>query len=283
MSLITIGLPVYNGEKYLDKALASLTAQSFDDFEILVADNASTDKTRDIIAKYQTLSHKITYHRQPNNIGMIGNFEWLFHNAKSKYFMLAAYDDLWSKDYVKNLYETMRLHKSLLTVPRVIKINPDDSEALNTPYNEKIDAKKGIKRIKLLLRWVQSGWFYGLFDKEELIKAYAKTNNFGHTWGNEFITMLPFLLSGKVSGNNKAIYYQRQTGLSEDNYKPKNFDAQIKLYKAFLKEAFIALKECPYNYLQKFALSFALLKYTDRHSVKLRRLVKSFILRRTNM
>ncbi|MGD9638582.1 MAG: glycosyltransferase family 2 protein [Alphaproteobacteria bacterium] len=278
MAKVTVGLPVYNGDKYLDKALESLCCQSFDDFEILISDNASTDKTPDIISKWQEQSSKIKYFRQNENLGMVGNFDWVFNNASSPFFILAAHDDLWSKDYVKELYETMVSNDGcLLAVPKVIKTNPDGSENLVTPFNDRIDEYKGTKRVKKLLRWAQSGWVYGIFNKEELIKANKATKVYGFAWGNEFITMLPFLLSGKVFGNNNAIYYQRQTGLSEDRYKPKNLKEQYKLYKSFLRESLNILKTSKHSAIAKARLFFAILKYTDKHAWKIRRLIRSLV------
>ena len=66
--LITIGLPVYNGAEYLDKALESLSNQKFDGLEILISDNASTDDTPSIIKKWQQTDNRIKSFRQSENI-----------------------------------------------------------------------------------------------------------------------------------------------------------------------------------------------------------------------
>ena len=47
--MVTVGVPLYNAEKYVEQALTSLLSQTFGDFEIVVCDNASTDRTREIV------------------------------------------------------------------------------------------------------------------------------------------------------------------------------------------------------------------------------------------
>ena len=66
---LSIGLPVYNGGRYLAKALDSLLGQSYEDFEIVIADNASTDDTAELCRDYERRDQRIRYFRQPRNIG----------------------------------------------------------------------------------------------------------------------------------------------------------------------------------------------------------------------
>ncbi|MFA7432045.1 MAG: glycosyltransferase family A protein, partial [Rhodospirillaceae bacterium] len=222
MTAVTIGLPVYNGAEFLEDALASLCAQTFDDLRIVISDNASTDATPDIIATWAARDSRISAHRQPENIGMVPNFAWVLGQADSPWFMLAAHDDTWSPTFVEALYRAATARPGcLLAVPQVIKTHPDGREDTRTPVPETLDQVDGLVRRRLLLRSAQSGWVYGLFDRRARLAAQEPTRRFGHTWSNEFITMLPMLLSGAVTGSNEAIYYQRQTGLSADRYKPK--------------------------------------------------------------
>jgi hypothetical protein len=124
-----------------------------------------------------------------------------------------------------------------------------------------------------LLRWAQSGWIYGLVEREALLRAQEATERFGHAWGNEFVTMLPFLLDGRVAASNAAIYYQRQTPLSEARYKPRTLADQKRLYRDFLREALRLLGESGLPAAQRAALLPSLLRYAGRHAWKLRRLV----------
>jgi glycosyltransferase involved in cell wall biosynthesis len=91
---ITLGLLVYNGERYLGQTIDSLLSQTYGDFELLVSDNASTDGTEDICRSYAALDRRISYVRQGENIGAMGNFNYLASRASTDYFKWCAADDL---------------------------------------------------------------------------------------------------------------------------------------------------------------------------------------------
>ena len=70
---LSIGLPVYNGEKFLQNRLDGILSQTFSDFELIISDNASTDSTADICKEYALKDNRILYIRQENNIGPFNN------------------------------------------------------------------------------------------------------------------------------------------------------------------------------------------------------------------
>jgi glycosyltransferase involved in cell wall biosynthesis len=271
---VAIGLPVYNGAAFLDEAMASLCAQDFADLRIVVSDNASTDATPAILAAWAARDPRIELHRQSTNIGMIGNFAFVRHAARARWFMLAAHDDRWSPNFVSALHAAaLREPGCLLAVPQVVKTTLAGDEDLRFAVPAHVALAQGLTRRLALLRWAQSGWIYGLIDRATLLRAQDATERFGHAWGNEFITLLPFLLDGRVAAANEAIYYQRQTPLSEARYKPRVLADQKRLYRDFLREALRLLGETGLPMAQRAALMPALLRYSGRHAWKLRRLV----------
>ncbi len=90
---LSIGLPVFNGERYLREALDSLLAQSMRDFELIISDNASTDSTESICRQYAAADPRIRYYRQSVNIGAGPNYNFVFHESRGRYFKWAAHDD----------------------------------------------------------------------------------------------------------------------------------------------------------------------------------------------
>src|SRR5262245_11232182 len=76
---VSIGMPVYNADKFLPEALQSLVNQSFADFEIVISDNASTDRTEEICRSYAQRDQRIRYFRNTTNIGVFRNFNQVFH------------------------------------------------------------------------------------------------------------------------------------------------------------------------------------------------------------
>ncbi len=86
---VSIGLAVYNGEKYLGQAIDSILAQTFTDFELIISDNASTDRTPEICKKYAAQDARIRYHRNPTNIGGANNENQTFRMSRGEYFRWA--------------------------------------------------------------------------------------------------------------------------------------------------------------------------------------------------
>jgi glycosyltransferase involved in cell wall biosynthesis len=108
--LISIGMPAYNGEQYIRKALDSLLAQDYDNFELIISDNASTDATRKICREYADKDQRIRVYVQSRNIGAIANFKAVLEMAQGKYFMWAAVDDFWLPEFVSVLVNELETH-----------------------------------------------------------------------------------------------------------------------------------------------------------------------------
>lgn len=97
---VSIGMPVYNGAKYIREALDSLLAQTYTDFELIISDNCSIDATQEICEAYARRDSRIRYVRQDGNKGAAENFRFVLDCAKADLFMWAAYDDLWGPNYL---------------------------------------------------------------------------------------------------------------------------------------------------------------------------------------
>ena len=78
---LSIGLPVHNGEKYLAESLESLLGQTYEDFELIISDNASTDSTAEICRHYAKQDSRIRYIAQPRNIGLVANHNFVIEQA----------------------------------------------------------------------------------------------------------------------------------------------------------------------------------------------------------
>ena len=84
--VISIGMPVYNGEKFLRNKIESLLNQTFQDFELIISDNGSTDLTYKICNEYTKKDKRIIYFQQKKNIGGWNNFLFVLEKAKNEYF-----------------------------------------------------------------------------------------------------------------------------------------------------------------------------------------------------
>jgi|SRR5215813_5195841 len=98
---LSIGLPVYNGEKYLAESIDALLGQTYEDFELIISDNASTDDTADICHRYGKQDSRIRYFRQPHNIGIAPNHNFAFQQSRGEMFKWASADDLYGRDLLQ--------------------------------------------------------------------------------------------------------------------------------------------------------------------------------------
>jgi Glycosyl transferase family 2 len=98
---LSIGLPVYNGERFLPQALECLLAQTFGDYEIVIGDNASTDRTQEICQDYVRRDRRLRYVRHEHNLGAVANFNRVFHLSTAPLFKWTAHDDLHRETYLE--------------------------------------------------------------------------------------------------------------------------------------------------------------------------------------
>lgn len=106
--LVSVGVPVYNGEAYLARALEALLAQDHPNLEIVVSDNCSTDATPAILEKYAALDPRIRYVRGDRNRGVSWNFNNALALATGDYFMWHAADDVALPSHVSRCVEALR-------------------------------------------------------------------------------------------------------------------------------------------------------------------------------
>ena len=104
---VSIGLVVYNGENYLTDAINALLAQTFTDFELIISDNGSDDRTPELCCHYSERDSRIRYFREDRNRGCAWNYNRVVELARGEYFMWAAHDDLWAPEFLEQLVEIL--------------------------------------------------------------------------------------------------------------------------------------------------------------------------------
>ncbi|PPS41151.1 glycosyltransferase family 2 protein [Chroococcidiopsis sp. TS-821] len=121
---VSIGMPVYNGEVYLEAALNSLLAQTFEDFEIIISDNGSTDKTEDICRAYAAQDRRIRYYRNEQNLGAGWNFNRVLELSTGEFFRWACHDDVCAPELLAQCVAVLDAHPEVvLAYPKTIVIN----------------------------------------------------------------------------------------------------------------------------------------------------------------
>lgn len=132
---VSIGLPVYNGEKYVGKAIESVLSQTFKDFELIICDNASTDQTEKICREDATKDSRVRYYRNEKNLGAAKNFNRVFELSSSEYFKWLAADDLIEVDFLQRCVELLDSDASLLLAcPRYYQCNEQTDSVRPYPW-----------------------------------------------------------------------------------------------------------------------------------------------------
>ena len=104
---VDILLATYNGEKYLEEQIESILNQTYENIQIIISDDCSKDKTREILKKYEQ-NDKITIYYQEQNLGYVKNFEFLLNKVESNLYMLSDQDDVWKKEKVEKTVEKLQ-------------------------------------------------------------------------------------------------------------------------------------------------------------------------------
>ena len=121
---VSFGMPVYNGEQYLEKTLDSILAQTFTDFELVISDNGSTDRTQQICESYAAKDERIKYYRNPINIGVAPNCNRVFQLCSSEYFKLTDFDDILSPEFLEKCVQGLDQHpRAACCYPKTRLIN----------------------------------------------------------------------------------------------------------------------------------------------------------------
>lgn len=135
---LTVGLPVYNGANYLAASLEALLGQTYEDFELVISDNASSDSTADICHEYASQDSRIRYFRQSQNIGCAPNHNFVIGQARGELFKTASHDDLYAPDLIERCVHALDDHPDIVLAHSwSAVIGPDGtvSEWLDYPVN----------------------------------------------------------------------------------------------------------------------------------------------------
>ncbi len=129
MPLVTVGMPVFNSERYLKQAIDSLLAQTYRDFVLVISDNASTDGTAELCQNFVRQDSRVHYYRASVNIGMSGNFNRVFELTKTKYLKWSTADDFWASDMLADAVAIMESDASIaVCFPRVVIVDAEGNE-----------------------------------------------------------------------------------------------------------------------------------------------------------
>jgi len=171
---LSIGLPVFNGEKYLKAALDSILTQTFIDFELIISDNASTDKTSQICREYAARDSRVRYYRNEINLGAPRNYNRTVKLSQGKYFKWIAADDVHAPEYLEKCVEVLNNDSSIvLCHSKSSRINEQGMLMGTYDHKMRMDSPKIQERFGDLISIMSNPcWpIFGVMRKDILIRT----------------------------------------------------------------------------------------------------------------
>jgi glycosyltransferase involved in cell wall biosynthesis len=152
-TLVTVGLPVYNGEPTVASAIRSVLDQQYERLELIISDNASNDGTEEICRELASSDARISYHRQPESIGLLNNFCYVLTRARGEYFKWLGDDDWIHPAFISRSAGVLGAEPSLVLVTTQQSYLDDDGSIRTSPYGgSALRSHRSIERFQEMLR-----------------------------------------------------------------------------------------------------------------------------------
>lgn len=164
-------MPVYNDISFLKQALESLLHQSYSNFELIIADDSSTDGSSEICKEFALKDNRIRYIRHEKNIGISKNMEFLLEKASGEFFMWAANDDIWDKNFIAHLVEILMQNSKLVSAFCPVYFIDESNTKLTDPVPRSTDysGSNAFKRLRKLITKFDDSFGYGLFRRDKIL------------------------------------------------------------------------------------------------------------------
>jgi len=207
--LVSLCMPVFNGENFIEEALDSIGQQDFNDFELIVTDNASTDATEEIVRRYAASDKRIRYVRNETNIGAAENYNLGFNLACGRYIKWMAHDDTLSPDF---LSKTVALLDEDPTVSvafgrtQCIDENSNFIEMQGFAMRENLSDNPADRFYRAMRGWGSCFPIFGLYRADQLARSSLHRS---HYYGSDNALIAEMMIFGKLRIDEAATFYNR--------------------------------------------------------------------------
>jgi glycosyltransferase involved in cell wall biosynthesis len=210
---LSIGLPVYNGEEYLADSLNTLLGQSYDEFELIISDNASTDSTGDICRQYGQADARIRYIRQPDNIGSAANHRFVLLESRGELFKWASADDLYAPELLERCVAALdERDEIVLAHSWTAGIDSDGKITQAVPYPLATDAPRAPDRLWGMLFGVREEGLIAADDQYGVIRTdvLRRVPQQGGYYSSDRTLMTEVCLYGPFYQAPDWLYFRRE-------------------------------------------------------------------------
>ncbi len=205
---VTIGLPVYNGENFIEEAIESILAQTFEDYELIISDNASTDKTAAICQRYTDQDPRVRYYRSAINRGPAWNYNRVFELARGEYFKWAAHDDVLTPYFIEKALARLEHNPAAVLSFSQVEVIDETSERIDS-YDVQLatDSASPVRRFQEMMSLKHRCYdIFGLMRTDML----AQTPLIGAYAGSDRVLLSQLSLQGPFEVIPEPLFQARQ-------------------------------------------------------------------------
>ncbi len=203
---LTVGLPVYNGENYIAESIDALLGQSFTDFELIISDNASTDGTGDICRRYEKQDSRVRYFRQPQNIGLAPNHNFVAEKARGELFKWASNDDLYARDLLERCVDALDKYPDVVLAHSwTAKVDGSGAVTQAFKYPLTTDSPRAAERFRSVLFDSGGDDDYGVM-RLEVLRRTAMKESYHHA---DHTIIAEIVLHGRFYQVPDWLYFRR--------------------------------------------------------------------------
>lgn len=203
---LTLGLPTYNGERFLAQSLDALLAQTFTDFELIISDNGSTDRTGQIARQYEAKDRRVRYVHHPENRGSTFNHNFVVEQARGEFFKWVSDDDLYAPDLLQRCIDALDTHPQIVLAHAWTAFIDQTGQITNAiDYPLATDVADPVERFRSLLYTHGGDDFYGIIRMSVLhkIKPFGSFH-----WADRTI-VAELALQGPFYNVPEFLYFRR--------------------------------------------------------------------------
>lgn len=193
-SKVSIGIPVYNGEESIKRAIESVLSQTHSNFELIISDNGSTDSTQEICNRYQKNDDRIKFFKQEKNKGWFFNFKFVLDLASSEYFVWLSDDDYWEPTFLEENIKALDSKPNLVGSIGIVKYLGESeerktkSEKFKDRFRDKNDDCKSFRHVAAVKgSYFKKARFYLRFNQASFIYAVFKTEKLRKRWNSKLV------------------------------------------------------------------------------------------------
>ncbi len=208
---LTVGLPVFNGEKFVGNAIECMLEQTYSDFVFIISDNASTDATEEICRQYEKFDKRIKYYRNEQNLGAAKNFELLYQKVETPFWTPISHDDYFSLNFLEScLGKLIDNPDAVLAAPaQIAAINANGFiKRIERNFNtEGMGLSERLCHLLDRIMWVS---FYGVSRTSVFGEVWSKIGPYKTRFGADVIFLAGMLLKGQIVSADGATFFYRE-------------------------------------------------------------------------